>query len=43
VPRERADARTLAEAYRDRWRLENVFQTLTEAQGLRTRIGNLRR
>ena len=31
VPRERADARTLAEAYRKRWRLENVFQTLTEA------------
>src|SRR5512142_2066718 len=31
TPRERADARTLAEAYRKRWRLENVFQTLTEA------------
>jgi IS4 transposase len=31
VPAERADARALAEAYRDRWRLENVFQTLTEA------------
>src|SRR6266540_272242 len=31
VPRERADARTLAEADRKRWRLENVFQTLTEA------------
>ena len=31
VPRGRADARTLAEAYRTRWRLENVFQTLTEA------------
>jgi len=25
------DARALAEAYRSRWRLENVFQTLTEA------------
>src|SRR5512135_1035780 len=32
VPRERADARMLAEAYRDRWRLEDVFQTLTEAR-----------
>jgi hypothetical protein len=31
VPRERADARALADAYRKRWRLENVFQTLTEA------------
>lgn len=31
VPRERADGRALAAAYRDRWRLENVFQTLTEA------------
>src|SRR3954470_9214261 len=31
VPRERADARMLADAYRNRWRLENVFQTLTEA------------
>jgi IS4 transposase len=31
VPEERAGARTLATAYRDRWRLENVFQTLTEA------------
>jgi IS4 transposase len=31
VPGERADARALAEAYRDRGRLENVFQTLTEA------------
>jgi IS4 transposase len=31
VPKERADAPTLATAYRDRWRVENVFQTLTEA------------
>ena len=31
VPAERADALTLANAYRSRWRLENVFQTLTEA------------
>lgn len=31
VPVERADALTLANAYRSRWRLENVFQTLTEA------------
>jgi IS4 transposase len=31
VPAERADALKLAEAYRSRWRLENVFQTLTEA------------
>jgi IS4 transposase len=31
VPRGRADALTLAEAYRKRWRLENVFQTLTES------------
>ena len=31
VPKERADALTLTEAYRKRWRLENVFQTLTEA------------
>lgn len=31
VPRERADARRLAEVYRDRWRPENVFRTLTEA------------
>ena len=31
VPRERADARMLADAYRNRWRLENVFQTSTEA------------
>jgi IS4 transposase len=31
VPRERADALTLADAYRKRWRLENVFQTLSEA------------
>ena len=31
VPPGRADARALADAYRNRWRLENVFQTLTEA------------
>ena len=31
VPVERADALRLATAYRSRWRLENVFQTLTEA------------
>jgi Transposase DDE domain len=31
VPVERADALSLANAYRSRWRLENVFQTLTEA------------
>src|SRR3954462_13367039 len=31
VPKGRADALTLATAYRDRWRVENVFQTLTEA------------
>jgi IS4 transposase len=31
VPRGRADALTLTEVYRKRWRLENVFQTLTEA------------
>ena len=31
VPRDRADARLLCETYRRRWRLENVFQTLTEA------------
>jgi hypothetical protein len=31
VPGERADALTLADTYRSRWRLENVFQTLTEA------------
>jgi IS4 transposase len=31
VPSERADAAKLAGAYRSRWRLENVFQTLTEA------------
>src|SRR5512135_3531473 len=31
VPAERADARTLATTYRARWRVENVFQTLTEA------------
>jgi hypothetical protein len=31
VPAERADALLLATTYRDRWRLENVFQTLTEA------------
>lgn len=31
VPTERADALLLSETYRRRWRLENVFQTLTEA------------
>jgi len=31
VPRGRADAAALAMAYRSRWRLENVFQILTEA------------
>src|SRR5512142_1837529 len=31
VPRDRADALLLSETYRRRWRLENVFQTLTEA------------
>jgi IS4 transposase len=31
VPAERADGRVLATAYRQRWRLENVFQTLVEA------------
>jgi hypothetical protein len=31
VPRERADALTLAEVDRRRWRLEGVSQTLTEA------------
>lgn len=31
VPKERADALLLSETYRRRWRLENVFQTLTEA------------
>jgi hypothetical protein len=31
VPAERADALTLATAERDRWRVENVFQSLTEA------------
>jgi IS4 transposase len=31
VPRERAGALLLATTYRDRWRVENVFQTLTEA------------
>lgn len=30
VPKERADALRLCETYRLRWRLENVFQTLTE-------------
>ena len=31
VPAERADALRLATTYRQRWRVENVFQTLTEA------------
>lgn len=31
VPRSRAKATRLAQAYRNRWRLENVFQTLAEA------------
>jgi IS4 transposase len=31
LPRDRADARLLCETYRRRWRLETVFQTLTEA------------
>jgi Transposase DDE domain len=31
VPGEQADALSLATAYRERWRVENVFQTLTEA------------
>jgi IS4 transposase len=31
VPKERADALLLATAYRERWRVENVFQSLTEA------------
>jgi len=31
VPEGRADALTLATTYRDRWRVENVFQSLTEA------------
>jgi hypothetical protein len=31
VPRGRAGARRLCEAYRRRWTLENVFQTLTES------------
>ena len=30
VPKDRADALLLSETYRLRWRLENVFQTLTE-------------
>jgi hypothetical protein len=39
VPAERADGRLLATAYRQRWRLENVFQTLVEA--LRCEIDTL--
>jgi hypothetical protein len=39
VPRDRATAAMLAEAYRRRWTLENVFQTLTEA--LRCEIDTL--
>ena len=31
IPRERGDARLLCETYRRRWRLEDVFQALTEA------------
>jgi IS4 transposase len=31
LPSERADARSVAETYRRRWTLENVFQSLTEA------------
>jgi IS4 transposase len=39
IPRDRAAAPLLAEAYRRRWALENVFQTLTEA--LRCEIDTL--
>ncbi len=39
VPGDRASAAMLAEAYRRRWTLENVFQTLTEA--LRCEIDTL--
>jgi len=31
IPQDRADARLLCETYRRRWKLENVFQTLTES------------
>jgi hypothetical protein len=39
VPSDRASAAALADAYRRRWALENVFQTLTEA--LRCEIDTL--
>ena len=39
VPKSRAKATELAKAYRQRWTLENVFQTLTEA--LRCEIDTL--